>query len=560
MTQNLAKLFPLSAEELSLIKTTLPKIKLNDILDAFYENFTKNPATAQYFRGHDIAHLKKAQGGHWLRLLTEGPTPEVIANTQRIGEFHFRGGVSPEVYLAGYTHMLEHALPRAMSGIFSGAKRQKILAAYSKLLMIDVAASLDAYMAKSKVSAIESSTQGIADNIIDDAIEISMTINSMFVDALKSSRMASHVDSQVNSISAAIEEMAATVGTITHNTEQAQLYSTQVGESAMSGQSVSQQAMSSMKAIRQAVETSSEKAMALADSSKKIEDIVTRIQTIANQTNLLALNATIEAARAGEAGKGFTVVASEVKSLSNETSKATQEISEIIGELVSNINAIVGSMQEVGSAVSSGESVTQDVMGRMSQIGSQAALVRERMDDIAHALVEQSQASAEISSATVNILSDSGKNREMSEKNANSSRVSSQQATDLIGRVGSAAASDPLVVIKLAKSDHIVWRRKLTDLLLGNSELSADEIKDHTQCRLGKWYYSLGKQNFSKYPAFVELENSHERIHRIGREVYQLHQARQFDAAIAKLEEMETVSATVIGMLDRLLKEASKAA
>jgi methyl-accepting chemotaxis protein len=76
----------------------------------------------------------------------------------------------------------------------------------------------------------------------------------------------------------------------------------------------------------------------LAAATSRIGAVVDLIGDIDAQTNLLALNATIEAARVGESGRGFAVVAAEVNQLADQTTKATVEIGEQIGDIQANTN------------------------------------------------------------------------------------------------------------------------------------------------------------------------------------------------------------------------------
>ncbi len=90
----------------------------------------------------------------------------------------------------------------------------------------------------------------------------------------------------------------------------------------------------------------------LKESSANIDRVINLIQDLAEQTNLLALNATIEAARAGEAGRGFAVVASEVKSLANETGRATKGINDSIESIQQNINEVVEAISGISKSAS----------------------------------------------------------------------------------------------------------------------------------------------------------------------------------------------------------------
>ena len=245
----------------------------------------------------------------------------------------------------------------------------------------------------------ESKVKGIVDTVSAAAGQMQTTARGM-------SDTADDTNTKSAAVSASSDEAATSVRTVAAATEELSASIAEIGVQ------VTQSARIASGAAEQAQQTN-DLVGGLVTAAGKIGEVVSLIQDIAEQTNLLALNATIEAARAGEAGKGFAVVASEVKTLANQTAKATEEIGEQVSGIqgatttaasaIKDIAAVVDQMNEITTAIASAieeqSAATSEISKNVEQASNGTEGVSQNIGSVTRAAAETGASANEVLTA-----------------------------------------------------------------------------------------------------------------------------------------------------------------
>jgi methyl-accepting chemotaxis protein len=200
---------------------------------------------------------------------------------------------------------------------------------------------------------------GIVSTIVSGSIEIRTGSQEVARGTVDLSARTEQQSASLQETASAMEELTSTVRQTADNAADANRLAQDASKTAVRGGQTVDQVVRTMAAI--------------ADSSRKVEEITTVIDGIAFQTNILALNAAVEAARAGEQGRGFAVVAAEVRSLAQRSGEAAREIKRLIEASAASVSDGTRLVGEAGATMQEVLAAVRSVTGLIGEISSASA-------------------------------------------------------------------------------------------------------------------------------------------------------------------------------------------
>ena len=269
------------------------------------------------------------------------------------------------------------------------AQRLAILMLLTTLFALIVAVGLGLIISRSITRPLSKSTT----DLVASSNNLEGAANQIASSSQELSSGASELASSVEEITSSMEELQSIIESNTKSVNEAELLMKETAEGAKASSGRAEELLAMMQDIN--------------ERSRQVVRINKVIDDIAFQTSILALNAAVEAARAGEAGRGFAVVADQVKSLAQKSAEASSETSELIENVVANIEK--------------GTERTRSVAEDSKKVSEAASKVSILLDEINRAFKEQSKGANQVTKAISQVNTVVQQTASSSEENASAS-------------------------------------------------------------------------------------------------------------------------------------------
>lgn len=364
----------------------------------------------------------------------------------------------------------------------------------------------------------------------------------------------------IQNVTAASEEMSSSISDVATNATEVAENSQSAAKKAERGRTVITESLQDILETETSFRKIEESFSELQANVTTIKDVVKLIYDIADQTNLLALNASIEAARAGEEGRGFAVVAEEVRKLAESTVTSLRKVNENVESLTDVSENVSGAIGTTSEAIKKGVNEARGVLPILDEIVNDVKKVSEATSNTAATAEEQSAAMDETAKRMEKIAVISEEVRSLGgetgqavyELSAETNRFKDELFPDR-KRLSTNAK------LSLSKVDHIMWKWRIYNMLMGYESVDASAIASHKDCALGQWYFDdYTQKRLGSDRIFREMDKDHEAVHRCARTAAEAYNAGRMDDAEKAFDSLEDASHRVVNSLEDIMQHLKK--
>lgn len=366
-----------------------------------------------------------------VRLVAYGTGATVIVNIIDIGMSTMRGQMAPD-------DAASELISTILFGLFSMYTALRIYYATKENMDQIQKQTNEAIQVANHVGAI---SQDILDNfhIITDGMHNITEQANENKGALSDISSASSVNSEeMNHQSELTQNIYGIVQETQASAERVQQNAQDVYEKVSEGVVLSEDMRTQAQEVSADIKATNQIVTDLVGQIQGVSSITDAILSISSQTNLLALNASIEAARAGEAGKGFAVVADEIRTLAEQTKHSTEEITQIMNQLILVANQSVEKMNRCVEGIQLQNTKIDDVNGSFEQTKKNVGALKTMVDGIIDGVNEVSNNTAQIVNSVVSVSENTNRVFELSGNGVDGAEMiyaTIQEFSDTIGRL-----------------------------------------------------------------------------------------------------------------------------
>jgi methyl-accepting chemotaxis protein len=383
---NVARLEAMGIDEATraILRELRPTVTehIDAAIDAAFARILSFPEVSTIYRSVDMAAAKRSQRQHWLDDVFSGSfTEQQFAHAVEMGTQRQRTGLDLRWYFVFWMIIFGKLVEAIIPAYRRKPERlPSILAALNRAVFFDIEVFTAVYVrAAGSAAAVELNRQadGFEHDVAETAKLVSTSVSQLQSTAESMVSVAERTAEQARAAMTAGEQVGSNAQTVAAATEELTSSIHEIGRQVAQSTQIAGTAVDEAQRTNLLVQ-------GLVETASRIGDIVKLIRSIAAQTNLLALNATIEAARAGDAGKGFAVVAGEVKSLANQTARATDEISAQIAAVQKATEDAAAAIAGIGRTIGQVSEIAATIATAVEQQRSATQEIAHSVQDVAH--------------------------------------------------------------------------------------------------------------------------------------------------------------------------------